>query len=107
MPDDTTMKPVPPHVAAGAPEGTQWFGGPVDRSIATLRVISGAEECEAVSKLLGCAPNGSKKSWRLSAPEASPADLDAQVDWILSRLTSDLAVWHQLTGKYQADVFCG
>lgn len=30
-----------------------------------------------------------------------------QVEWILSRLTSDLATWRELTGKYRTDMFSG
>ena len=35
------------------------------------------------------------------------ADLGAQIEWILARLPSDLAVWSQLTSRYKTDMFCG
>jgi hypothetical protein len=101
------MKPVPPEILASAPEGTQWFGGPVDKSTMTLRVQCAADECEAVSALLGAPPTESKRFWRLSAPDMSPADPGAQVEWILSRLTSNLVTWGEVTGRYKTDMFCG
>jgi hypothetical protein len=29
------------------------------------------------------------------------------VQWILSRLSSDLAAWRQVTSEYKVDLFCG
>lgn len=101
------MKPVPPEVLNSAPEGTDWFGGAVDRSTMTLRVHCGAQQCEAVSLLLGCGPIENERSWWLSAPDSASADLDAQVEWILSRLNSDLVAWRTLTSEYKVDMFCG
>lgn len=72
----------------------------------TLRINCEATERDAVSKLVGCASDNAKR-WRLSAPDSQDADLDAQVNVILARLTSDLAVWQQLSSKYQIDFFCG
>ena len=100
------MKPVPPNILASAPEGTQWYGGAVDRSTMTLRIDCHASEFEAVSKLVGCTSDDAKR-WRIAAPDSQGADLDAQVNAILTRLTSDLDVWWQLSSKYQVDVFCG
>ena len=100
------MKPVPPEIASSAPEGTEWFGGAVDRSTMTLRVHCGAEQCAAVSLLLG-RESKVERSWRLSAPDSGTADLDTQVEWILSRLSSDLAAWRQVTSEYKVDFFCG
>lgn len=101
------MKPVPPEIASSAPEGTEWFGGAVDRSTMTLRVHCPPDQREAVSLLLGHEPGEGQRSWRLSAPDSANADLDTQVEWILSRLSSDLAAWRQVTSKYKVDLFCG
>lgn len=101
------MKPVPPEIASSAPEGTEWFGGAVDRSAMTLRVHCPPDQREAVSLLLGHEPGEGQRSWRLSAPDSANADLDTQVEWILSRLSSDLAAWRQVTSKYKVDLFCG
>ena len=79
----------------------------MDRSTMTLRVHCGAEQRAAVSFLLGCEPTGVRGCWRLSAPDSTNADLDAQVEWILSRLSSDLATWRQVTSEHKVDLFCG
>lgn len=104
---DEVMKSVPPEIEASGPEGTQWFGGAVDRSIMTLRVACSGEECEAVSRLLNYSGSTPAKRWRLSAPDSSGSNLDEQTHWILSRLTTDLGIWKQLTSQYKIDLFCG
>jgi Domain of unknown function (DUF4279) len=101
------MKPVPPNVASNAPEGTKWFGGAVDRSILSLRVACADMNCDQISDLLGHQSDREVKHWALHAPESSDGDLDAQVEWILSRLTQDLAVWREITQRCKADLFCG
>jgi hypothetical protein len=100
------MKPIPQNILDSAPDGTQWYGGAVDRSTMTLRIKCETSECDAVSKLIGCT-SVNPKHWRIVAPDSQGADLDAQVSSILSRLTSDLGVWQQLSSKYQVDLFCG
>jgi hypothetical protein len=101
------MKQVPAEIEASGPEGTQWFGGGVDRSTMTLRIGCSAEECEAVSRLLDYSGSTPVKRWRLSAPDSVGSNLDGQVHWILSRLTTDLALWRQLASQYKMDLFCG
>lgn len=101
------MKPVPPHIEASAPEGTVWYGGAVDRSTLTLRIMCDATEVQTISQLLGCDSEAAKHGWRLSAQASEPADLNAQVQAILSRLTADLDVWRQVCSQYQVDLFCG
>jgi ribosomal protein L19 len=74
----------------------------------TLRIAcSTEEERVAVSKLLEHAAGDPTKRWRLAAPDSANSDLDAQAHWILSRLTSDLGIWRQITSKYKVDLFCG
>ena len=46
-------------------------------------------------------------SWRLSAAKQAPGNLDAQIDEILSKLSSDISVWKKVTERYRADLFCG
>jgi hypothetical protein len=101
------MKSVPPDISNRAPEGTEWFGGAVDRSTMTLRVHCPPDQREAVSLLLGHESGGGKRSWWLSAPDSADANLDTQVEWILSRLSSDLAAWRRITSEYKVDLFCG
>jgi hypothetical protein len=45
--------------------------------------------------------------WSLDAECRSPGDLDAQVAELFAMLTPDLAVWKDLTRRFQAQVFCG
>ena len=105
------MKPVPPHILASGPAGTEWFGGAVDRSTMGLRVMAkirgqSVDKAE-VTQLLGCASDQEKlRHWSLHAPEKKDADIDAQIAWIFERLTRDLSVWKKLTQNYRVDLFC-
>ena len=101
------MKRVPAKVASSAPEGTQWFGGAVDRSTLSLRVACADIDRNQISALLGHQADREAKHWVLHAPESSDGDLDAQVEWILSRLNQDLAVWREITQRFKTDLFCG
>jgi|SRR5580658_10253377 Domain of unknown function (DUF4279) len=95
------------------------------RSVATLRIMGDSLVPDDVTRILGAAPSASQVkgqeltgksgvtrtakfgAWRLHATETSPADLDAQVAEILSRLSSDLNVWSDLSAKFDVDLFCG
>jgi len=98
----------------------------VRRSVATLRVSGDALQPGQITQALGHEPSSAqtkgealagKKTgilrvakfgmWRLEATEQEPADLDAQVAEILSKLTPDLDVWRSITSVYTADLFCG
>ena len=39
--------------------------------------------------------------------ERSTKDIEAQLNELFARLTSDLEVWRSLTSRYDADLFCG
>ena len=101
------MKSVPPHIAELAPEGTLWFGGPVDRSEVALRVAGPSLDRAAISAALGHIADRDGQHWTLHAPESSGGDLDSQVEWLLSRLTQDLTVWEDLAKRFKIDLFCG
>ena len=45
--------------------------------------------------------------WLLSVPERPGESFEPQIEALLGRLTQDLAIWRQLTQKYNADLFCG
>ena len=105
------MKPVPPHIIASGPPGTDWFGGAVDRSTMTLRVMAKVRgesvDKKEITRLLGCESEEKKfRHWSLSAPDQEEADLDAQVAWILARVTTDVSVWKKATALYRVDIFC-
>lgn len=108
------MSKQPPQ---GAPEGTVWFGGPVPRLKATLRVLGPDVDADEVSRALGCeptpfdarfpqrsAPGGARWRLRMDDPDG---DLDALVRRLFARLTSDLDVWKDLTTRHRVDLFCG
>lgn len=45
--------------------------------------------------------------WLLEAAPREPADLNAQIAEILSRLTQDIAVWSALSQEFEIDICCG
>ena len=106
------MKPVPNHVVANGPPGTLWFGGAVDRSTMTLRVMAKgghlAVDKAEISRLLGCdAVQGNARHWSLAVPVSEGSDLDSQASRILSRLSQDIRIWTALSQNYRVDIFCG
>ena len=117
------MKQPPEKLIASAPEGTVWYGGPVDRSKLSLRVIGDDLDPDEVTRLLGHPPtrirrkgdamtdSGSVRapfsSWCLQAPVSTEADVDAQVEWLFSRLTSDLSIWKDLSSRSKVDLYGG
>jgi len=105
------MKPVPPHITASGPPGTEWFGGAVDRSTMTLRVMAKIRgesvDKEQVARILKCDSDQQKlKHWSLHAPDSMEGDLDSQVAWILSRVAAEADVWSKLVVEYRVDLFC-
>jgi len=96
-------------------------------SAVTLRIGGDALEPDEVSRSLGCQPSFAfakgdiklskrrpivrivRKSgmWALNATKHQPADLDAQIAEIFSRLPADLAVWAKLGKEFDMDIFCG
>jgi len=46
---------------SGAPEGTTWFGGPVDRWKVALRVYGEELDPDRISALLGCEPSSAAR----------------------------------------------
>lgn len=94
-------------------------------TVACLRFFGDDLDPDEITRLLGASPtvgvrkggiwhteSGAEKiarsgSWRLKVEDCSPGDLDAQIAKLLAPLTSDLAVWKELTCRFKADVFCG
>ncbi len=98
----------------------------IARTKASLRFFGDGLIPDEVTQILGCEPAFTQLKgesivgrntgkiriantgcWRLEAVEAEPGNLDAQIEEILSRITSDLAVWKELTSKFEVDLFCG
>jgi hypothetical protein len=101
------MKEVPPEVIASGPEGTQWYGGAVDRMKMSLRVSSTGDERDEVASLLACNPDDRKRHWTIRAEVSLDGDFDAQLTALLARCTSDLNTWKIVTSRWKADLFCG
>jgi hypothetical protein len=90
-----------------------------------LRIIGDSLIPDEVTRLLGMSPSESQTkdqelrgksgrvrvakfgAWRVHASETSPADLDVQVKEILSKLNPDVAVWRELSRRFDIDLFCG
>jgi hypothetical protein len=104
---------------SGAPEGTVWFGGPVDRWKVALRVYGEELDPDRISALLGCQPSSAQRKgnpfpkkgrWLLeidSKESGEHDDVDDGIRMLLARLPSDSGVWVSLTSACAVDVFCG
>src|ERR1041385_8118243 len=98
----------------------------LNRSAASLRIAGDSLVPREISQLLSGQPTFAHSKgeeirrgktgrvriartgqWHLEAERREPADVDGQVDEILSQLTSDLDVWASLTSRYEVDLFCG
>ena len=107
----------------GAPEGTQWFGGPVDRCKATLRIFGEGMNPDEVTAVLGVNPTHTRNprfpiqhhidnfgNWSLtlsSEDEGMPSEVEQVIDNLIRRLPNDPDVWRQLTQRFKVDVFVG
>jgi hypothetical protein len=112
---------------SGAPDGTVWFGGPVDRFRVTLRLSGEELDPDQISALLCCAPTrahrrglpisaregatiAKKGQWQLTIDSRDGDERDDVEDGVkalLERLPSDPGLWASLTSTYKVDIFCG
>ncbi len=98
----------------------------VHESMTTLRIAGDDLISSEISQLLCCKPTGEqikgqvfKNSrngkeriaktgmWRLDATMTLPEVIDRQILGILDKLNRDIAVWGQLSKKYEIDLSCG
>jgi hypothetical protein len=96
----------------------------LQRSIAALRISGDALNPSDITRLLGCEPTLSRckgdqissairphtaktGQWHLAMPEQLPGDLDSQLRALLDKLTADLSVWHEISSRFDVDIFCG
>lgn len=103
----------------GAPEGTVWFGGPVDRWKVSLRLFGEDLDPDRISALLGCEPTSAarrddpfpkKGRWILQIDSRDCGendDVDEGVKMLLSRVPSDPDLWAALARTYSVNVYCG
>src|SRR5262245_16606318 len=95
----------------------------LDRTVATLRVGGDALIPAEITRLLGCEPTDAQAKgqqivgartgqvrvarvglWRLEAADRNPGDLDAQIDELLGKVTTDLDVWGAIAAKFEMDL---
>ena len=112
-------KAVSRNPPTGAPEGTTWFGGPVDRWKVALRVYGEELDPDRISALLGCEPSSAARNgtpfpkkgrwiYEIDSKDCDENDdVDNGVRMLLARLPSDPDVWASLANTYSVDVFCG
>ena len=93
----------------------------IGRTRASVRFFGEDMDPAEISRLLASNPTAQNRpgdvlqsghvlkrgSWRLTATELEPGDLESQIRSLLEGLTQDLAIWRELTARYQGDVFCG
>jgi len=97
----------------------------VHNTVASLRFFGDDLDPGEITRLLGASPtvgvrkggvwltaSGAEKiarrgSWRLNVEDRSPGNLDAQIAELFGPLTTDLAVWHELSSRFDADIFLG
>src|SRR4051794_22619235 len=111
----------------GAPEGTVWFGGPVDRFKMTLRIASEVLEPDQITAMFGrsatksrrkgdpvndspgAAMQAKKARWSLSVDSdaCGNGDVEDGIKMLLDGLPADLGVWDRLNEVCDMDLFCG
>ena len=93
----------------------------IGRTRASIRFIGEDLDPTEISRLLTSEPTAENRrgdilhsghvlkrgSWRLAATEFDPGDLVSQLRSVLAGLTQDLAVWRDLSARYDGDLFCG
>ncbi len=122
------MKSPRPIIPKGAPEGTIWFGGPIEWFSITFRITSEDLVPDEITKHLRCEPDEAHQkgkpilrrdgtlmriarsgAWKLIL---KPEDTD---EWdpgeammlIMRRLPASVRLWQRLTKKYKIDFFVG
>ena len=116
-----------PRKPEGAPEGTVWFGGPIDRFKVTLRIFGDDLDPDEITRLMASDPtNAERKGLPVPLPDGGTRiprrgrwsltldskdcdendDLEDGVRNLLARLPSEAALWKSLGERYKVDVFC-
>jgi hypothetical protein len=121
------MKARRPQPPSCAPEGTVWFGGPIDGCSVSLRVYGDDLAPEEVSRLLQIEPTDAERKgartriingkvrkfsrrgrWilELSDKDCGEWDLEEVIKCLLTKLPSKTTVWRELHRRYHVDLFC-
>ena len=97
----------------------------LSRALASLQVAGADLVPDDVSARLRCQPTHSHAKgelvarqvripprpasfgmWSLVAEETGPADVDAQVSWLINQVSDDLADWRWLGERFRIRLFC-
>ncbi len=98
----------------------------ISKALVTLRFFGEDLEPEELTRLLGAQPSRARRkgdrqtlsngetrvagygSWFFGySQESSPVEIDEQLNSLLDKLTDDVAVWLDLTTRYDGDISCG
>jgi hypothetical protein len=120
------MKAPKPSIPLGAPAGTVWFGGPIEWSRITFRVLGDDLDPDEITRLLRCDPHESERkgdpilrrdgtvarqaktgSWRLGLDrdETDEWDCAEAMMELVTRLPKEIDLWKDLTGRFAVDLF--
>jgi hypothetical protein len=117
-------RPDPPDFDDADPDQYVEVGGQIGKVSVSLRLFGDDIDPDEVTSLLGCEPTRALRkgavdpfgkyrrvaptgSWLLESNRPTDEDLEAQVLFLLGRVSSDEAVWRTLTDRFVVDVFCG
>ncbi len=121
------MKKKPPDkLVKSAPEGTLWFGGPFDRSKASLRISGDELNPDEISNLLEASSTYSERKgdvivgkvtkhqriaktgrWSIESNLPDEVDVEEKLNELLDQVSNDESVWTSINKKYKVDIFCG
>jgi hypothetical protein len=119
-----TSSPPNHHPPKGTPEGTAWFGGPVDEATATLAIRGDALDPSEITHLLSCLPDQSARTgetvinpnglsrvvregfWCLSSTRSN-LEIEDHVSILLARVSDNLEIWRDLSTRFRIEIFCG
>jgi hypothetical protein len=117
-------KPLPPRIEDIPPERLVTIGGPIDEVKVHLRVFGDDLDPGEITRLLNCKPTSSRRkgdvipdkryhrvaskgSWLLDGQLDRSIDLEQQVKSLLSMVTDEISIWHDLANRFQLDISCG
>ena len=99
-------------------------GGSIDECSVSLRFFGDDLDPDFITKNLGIYPTVSYRkgdifrgktydriqntgSWRYGIRRRADIELEELINKLFARITPDLEIWHDLTTKFQSDLFCG
>ena len=86
--------------------GDDLIPGEITRLLGAPPTCAQTKGDKITGKMTGHVRIAKSGMWSLCASDREPEDMNGQIDEILSRVTTDLAVWQTITKKYHSDLFC-